>query len=247
MSSLLQSLRKKQAFLSKEACHPNVHIGKPFTESILETDYRAMLGFKGQYEIYIESSERHWYIMTCLNLIGSQFPYIGFETTTKRIPDYERLIPVMRVVEKGQAQEEPIGNPPLPPQPGSATSATSNVGAAHVASTIGAMDKVELVNGRQLKHVGTVKLSLNELCQKAEEVRTCLGRYNLFLCNSQHFCNGLLAKIGLESSQQPMVAPRSLEEQLFDMCSTVFPKYESQPNVQSESIESEDVDEFKGY
>lgn len=244
MSSLLQSLRKKQEFLFKEAYHPNVHIGKPFTESILETDYRAMLGFKGQYEIYIESSEKHWYIMTCLNLIGSEFPYIGFETTTKRIPDYERLIPVMRVVEKGQAQEELIGNPLLPPQTGSAT---SNVGAAHVASTIGAMDKVELVNGRHLKHVGTVKLSLNELCQKAEEVRTRLGRYNLFLCNSQHFCNGLLAEIGLESSQQPTVPPRSLEEQLFDMCSTVFPKYESQPNVRNDSIESEDVDEFKGY
>lgn len=244
MSSLLQSFRSKQEFLFKEACHPNVHIGKPFTESILETDYRAMLRFKGQYEIYIDNSEMHWCIMTCLNLIGSQFPYIVFETTTKRIPDYERLIPVMRVVENEQEQEKCIGNPQLPPQTGSATSATSNVGAAHVVS---ATDKVELVNGRQLKHVGTVEISLNELCQNAEEVRTRLGRYNLFLCNSQHFCNGLLAKIGLESSQQPTVAPRSLEEQLFDMCSTVFPKYESQPNVQSESIESEDVDEFKGY
>lgn len=246
MSSLL-SFRSKQAFLSKEPHHPNVHIGKPFTESILETDYRAMLEFKGQYEIYIDSSERHWYIVTFLNLIGSEFPYISFETTTKRIPDYERLIPVMRVVEKRHGQEEPIGNPLLPPQTGSAIPAMSNVGPAYVASTMRTMNKVELVNGRQLKHVGTVKLSLNELCQKAEEVRTSMGRYNLLLCNSQHFCNSLLATIGLESSQQPTVAPRSSEEQLFDMCSTVFPTYEFQTNVRSEGIESEDVDEYKGF
>ena len=232
--------------------HPFLLQG-PFMEIIMSTTYKPVLNVKGQFNFYIDTSKRHWYIMTQLQLDNSQFPYVSFEATTEHIPTSDRLIPTMRVVEaeeveaERQAQDMKALNRkviqrsrPLPQQLSDAASAaTTSIGAAGqlaVTSAVGSVDpnyglmqKVMLVGGRQLRYVGTIKASMNELCRKADRVIERMGEYNLFKNNCQHFCNNLLGEIGLVCAQKkPTFGPQTTltpGEDSFDLTANVVSEY----------------------
>jgi hypothetical protein len=218
MSSLSKRSRSNPSLI-RRIDHPNVYnvIGQPFTESIFGTNYKAVVNFRGQYEIYFGTAEKHWLIMAQLVLPDTEFQYISFEATTRRVPVSNRLIPAMRVVdaslvaEDRQTHVQPVGG------------------------------RVVFVNGKQLKSVGSVNITMSELCRKAEDVRTSMGRYDVLSSNSQHFCNKLLGELGLPCAQQKPEPAQ--EEQLFDMCSTVFPNQE----LPLDGVDKEAVEEFKGY
>ena len=226
---------------------------KPFKGAILHTSYKPIVNVKGLFDVFINTTKRHWYIMIHVKMVDSDFPYVSFEATTKCVPRYERLIPTMRVVEAShvEAKQEEIAKralteevidriPPLPEQLSAAATTAANVievaGQLTAASTIASLDKecgesmikqFMMVGGMELKHVGAYEGTLNELCQKADNVIVRMGGYNLFRNNCQHFCNNLLSEIGLESGKQKTsVGPTTTltpEDKTFDMCDSLFP------------------------
>lgn len=226
---------------------------KPFRNAILYTSYKPMVKVKCLFDVFINTTKRHWYIMIHMNMVDSDFPYVSFEATTKCVPCYERLIPAMRVVEASHVEakqeeiakraltDEVIGRiPPLPEQLSAAANTAANVievaGQLTAASTIASLDKgcgesmikqFMMVGGMELKHVGTYQGTLNELCQKADSVIVRMGKYNLFCNNCQHFCNNFLCEIGLESGKQKTsIGPSttlSIEDKTFDMSDSLFP------------------------
>lgn len=238
--------------------HYNVIQDKPFREAILYTSYKPMVNVKCLFDVFINTSKRHWYIMIHMNMVDSDFPYVSFEATTKCVPSYERLIPAMRVVEAShvEAKQEEIARralreeviehiPPLPTQLSAAATAASNVievaGQLTAASAIGSLHReygermireFMLVDGMELKHVGTYQGTLNELCQRADRVIVKMGAYNLFRSNCQHFCNNFLSEIGLESGKQKTsIGPTTTvtrEEQSFDMTDSLSPSANTQ-------------------
>ena len=218
MSSLSQHRRNIPSQIGR-IDHPNVYnvIGQPFTESIMGTNYRPVMNLRGQYDIYFGTTEHHWFIMAHLVMPDTEFQYVSFEATTRSVPIYNRLIPAMRIVEAAAVAEN--------------TQAQQTV-----------EGKAVLVNGKQLRSVGSVVVSMNELCRKAEDVRTSMGKYDVSSRNSQHFCNKLLGELGLPCVQP---APEPVQDkQLFDMCSTVFPNQELPP---PDGIDKEASEEFRGY
>jgi hypothetical protein len=237
----------------------------PFTEIIMSTTYKPVLNIKGQFNFFIDTSKRHWYIMTQLQLDNSQFPYVSFEATTESIPTSDRLIPTMRVVEAEEVEAEKHAHDmqalnhevirhsrPLPQQLSDAASeACSNIGAAGqmaIASAVGALDRhygsmlmqrFMWVGGRQLKYVGTKEVTMNELCRKADKIIVGMGRYNLFNRNCQHFCNNLLCEIGLESAQEKTFGPQTTltpEEESCDITASVMSEFNPPTTVGQWSV-----------
>ena len=83
----------------------SVNFGSPFPEAILNTPYQYIPNVPGEYDIYLDSSGYHWYIMVHYKVEGGNLPKISFEITCDKLFKGD-LIPTMRVVEENDSDTE---------------------------------------------------------------------------------------------------------------------------------------------
>ena len=74
-----------------------VSFGSPFPKAIKKTPYKYLLNVEGEYDIYLDSSGYHWYIMVHYKVEGGELPKISFEVTCDKLSKGD-LIPTMRVL-----------------------------------------------------------------------------------------------------------------------------------------------------
>ena len=106
MASSISSSSSKSNKSSVARHKQQVHLDSPFPEAIAETDYRTMLHFPMDYDIYLDNSGWHWFILVQAKLENTCFPYITLEVTTNK--KHNDLIPTMRVIQKTNIDEPHI-------------------------------------------------------------------------------------------------------------------------------------------
>ena len=205
-----------------------VSFGSPFPEAILNTPYKYFLDFPGNYDIYLDSSGYHWYIMVQCNMEGVNLPKISFEITCDTIVKRD-LIQTMRVLEENDSDTEIVARGraikgAIKGAGGVGAGAGAMIGgvagpagmvlgsilglivgaAAGGAVAVGGAGGVRgvmlLMSGTELRKVGTMKTTIMKLCETAEAVRVGMGKYNLITNNCQHFCNNVLEKLELPTT-----------------------------------------------
>ena len=207
----------------------NVDFGSPFPEAILNTPYQYFLNFPSKYDIYLDSSGYHWYIIVQCNMDGVNLPKISFEITCDKLFKGV-LIPTMRVIENnsdtlivayGRAAKVaggtagvhvvddakagdaagPVGSVLGTIASVAVTFGVTAVGAVGAITGVGGVQgAMLLMSGIKLRKVSPMTTTIMKLCETAEAVRVGMGNYNLITNNCQHFCNNVLKKLGLPTT-----------------------------------------------
>ena len=230
LSSFKSSSSSSPSDSSKDKEDKNsVNFGSPFPEAILNTPYKHFLDFPGKYDIYLDSSGYHWYIMVQCNTDGVNLPKISFEITCDKLFKGD-LIPTMRVLEENDSDTEIVAhghaaNISLLVSAGvligvvagpagmavggvlgsilANVAVTATAGAGVVAGVVaaGGVQGVMLsMSGTKLRNVGTLTTTIKKLCETAEAIQIGMGKYNLLTNNCQHFCNNVLEKLELPTT-----------------------------------------------
>lgn len=154
-------------------------VNVPFTEAVKDPllEYKPILDVPMDYDIYLDSSALHWYLVVRGNLPKSNFPYVTFEITTDEY--YSSIIPEMRLINPEKEEENLY----------------------HSSGIVCSMaDYVYRFSGCYMTKKGKVHATMRELSEIAEGVRQNMGNYSLFSKNCQVFCNEFLKKHGLPTT-----------------------------------------------
>ena len=200
----------------------DVDFGSPFTEAITNTPYQYILHSPQEYNIYLDTSGLHWYIMVHCNMDGGEFPYVSLEITADKAFGSD-LVPTMRTLEKintGRRREKGYGrmSDSVAAGVGGIAGAAlgmaggpigiivgyivgKSVGVGVNAGTGGMRGAMLTFSGSKPTKVGTMKTTIMELCDTAETVRIGMGKYHLLTNNCQHFCNNVLEKLELPTTR----------------------------------------------
>ena len=217
---------------------------QPFHVAIASTAYKPILNVPLDYDIYLDSSGYHWFVLVKANMEGSSFPYVTLEITTDS--SLTPLIPTMRVSQPDNIEEPSHGAPGKPRILGPVVATATGV---VVGATLGALEgPVEGVAGAMLgvhlglalaeaqggvqaimlhfggtkkTKVGSTNTSIAKLCTMAEQIRLGMGKYSLVWNNCQHFCNNVLSKLGLPT-QPPTVGPETTAVEGMDNIHNIF-------------------------
>ena len=179
----------------------NVSFPEAVKDPILQ--YNTVLNVTMDYDIYLDSSDLHWYLVVHGNMPGADFPYVTIEITTDQISS--SMIPEMRLIHPEKEQEN------LYHSSGIVCPIT---------------DYVYRFSGCYMTRKGTVHTTMRNLSEIAERVRQNKGDYNLFFNNCQDFCNGFLMENGLPTTTTTV----SFDEQImtvlmmFAMMKETMPK-----------------------
>lgn len=183
--------------------------GSTFLEAIQTTAYQPVLDVKFDYNIYLEKSSYHRFLM--VRSKTGKFPYIILEITTDAPLQDGDIIPVMRTI------------PSLYDADGNDDFTRANVAYLRKAACrnkytdrikgwLGlptTLDEATLADimvhfeGFRPELSGTVNMSIKELCVVADSIREDMTRkrYNLLTNNCQHFCNRILLQFNLPQVQ----------------------------------------------
>ena len=250
MSSSLRSSRSSSSSSNKDKEGKEdeniVDFGSPFTKAILKTPYKPILNVSGEYDIYLDTSGLHWYIMVRINMKDGDFPYVSLEITADKLFG-SNLIPTMRSLEEintGSSRETCFGcvSDNVAADVGGIAGAALGVvggplgillgyiagrpvGVGVNAGIQGGMRGVMLsFSGSKPTKVGTMKTTIKELCKTAETIRGRMGEYHLLINNCQHFCNNVLEKLELPTTRTT-VGPRTTNVNNFDDINEIFAIY----------------------
>ena len=246
-SSSLRLIRSRSSSSSSkdkknEEDKNDVDFGSPFTEAIMNTPYQYILHSPQEYNIYLDTSGLHWYMMVHCNMEGGEFPYVSLEITADKAFGSD-LIPTMRALEKintGNSREKGYGrvSDSVAADFGGIAGAALGVVGGPIGITLGyivgrpigvgvnagiqgGMRGVMLTfSGSKPMKVGTMKTTIMELCDTAETIRIGMGKYHLFTNNCQHFCNNVLEKLKLPTTRTT-VGPRTTDVN-FDEIDEIF-------------------------
>lgn len=195
-------------------------INNPFHEAIKQCpELKCVLNFPLQYDIYLDSSEKHWYLMVHCNMEGSDFPYVTFEITSNKLFK-GKIIPTMRIVKKDTFDQKVSENEKK--EFSLSESVKNAIDMSIVAGSGGVRAAMLEMSGRRPIKLATRETTLMELCKKAERVRRGMGQYNVLKKNCQHFCNNVLQKLGLPTTPTT-VGPRTTEVEDVDDFDRLFP------------------------
>ena len=75
----------------------------------MNTPYKHFLKFPSKYDIYLDNSGYHWYIMVQCDMDGVNLPKISFEVTCDKLFKGD-LIPTMRVLEENDSDTEIVAH-----------------------------------------------------------------------------------------------------------------------------------------
>ena len=176
-------------------------------DTIKATPYELLLNDPLDYDIYLDSSRWHWYILVRPNLQGSELPFIIIAITTDKTL---KLIPIMRIIPI-QANDD-LHHTAV--AIGAARADAGIVAATVVGAGIGAV--MDIFSGTNETRVGSVKITIADICKLANEVQLKMGSYNLFRRNCQHFCNNFLAALGLPTESTTIGPDVTLDPDIID-------------------------------
>ena len=148
---------------------------RPFPKAIVKTLYRHVLGVEFEYEIFLYHKKSHWYMLVHCVQEGSDFPYLRLEIVTD---GKGKIIPLTRELKNDGYKLT------------GCSTLTSD-------GDVSRMCEMSL-DLSQLEKVGTVRISIEHLCKKAEDVRLEMGEYRMFTSNCQQFCNNVIKALGLD-------------------------------------------------
>lgn len=186
-----------------------VKINEPFPMAIKTCKgFEYILDAPLSYDIYLECSGLHWFLLVHCCGKGTSFPYISLEITTDTST---HLIPTMRIIQASNIDREAhsahacLGD--------AEKTAASQLGKLMTTLKRGGVGAVVITFGRiKPTKIGTKHNTIMELCEKAEHVRLGMRNYKLFMNNCQHFCNNVLQELGLPP-QPTNVGPRNTKFQ----------------------------------
>lgn len=205
---------------SKRDPENHLMLNNPFHEAIKQCpELKCVLNLPLQYDIYLDSSEKHWYIMVHCNEEGGDFPYVTFEITSNKLFKGE-IIPTMRIMTKDTFDQKVDETDKR--EFSLSESIKKAIDMSVVAGNGGVRDVMLKMSGRRPTKLDTRKTTLMELCKSAERVRRGMGKYNVMKKNCQHFCNNVLQKLGLPTTRTT-VGPRTTEVEDMDDFDRLFP------------------------
>ena len=171
-----------------------VSFNVPFDTAVQKkkTEYRPILEVPLDYDIYLDSSSLHWYLVVHCQM--GDFPYISFEITTDKTLT---LIPTMRIIWKDNTEDHHNACGYL--KIGTAVEPLGSVFTA-IAGGGGVRDIMLAFAGINMTKKGTIKTTMRKLSELAEKIRQEMGIYKLISNNCQHFCNNFLLALGLPTT-----------------------------------------------
>ena len=179
-------------------------LNMPFPEAVEHPilQYKPILDDILKYDIYLDSSGLHWYVVIHADAPIGKFPYVAFEITRNNSlwsaikGENSLLVTSTRIIptEKGLYQSGGVVCPTLK-------------GAGLVASMVGvgSMEEFMLnISGCYLPKKGTIRTTMRGLSEIAERVQQEMGAYNLYSSNCRHFANKFLSELGLPTTPDTM-------------------------------------------
>ena len=151
-----------------------VQFNDPFPTAIAKTAYKDIVNVPLDYNIYLDNSGQHWYLL--IHAKKSSLPYITLEITTdshlKHLVSQTLMISTMRVI---TVVEEAVHT---------ATTVLRNWMPLREAGAIiqalmhreGAQELMLAFGGTNKTHLGCRKTTIIELCETAEEITGQNGR-----------------------------------------------------------------------
>ena len=223
--SSLKSISRYSSSDSSSKKDPENHLllHEPFPEAITKCpELKCILNVTMNYDIFLGSSGKHWYLMVHCNVEGGDFPYITFEITSN-IHFEGKMIPTMKIIPNDVFnsivfKEDIKLKVPVAVGVGIGGGIGSSLGAA-IGGGVGAI--MMAMAGQKPTLLDTRKTTLMELCKTAEKVRCGMGEYNLLKNNGQHFCNNVLEELGLPTTPTT-VGPITTEVEDMDDVNPVF-------------------------
>ena len=171
---------------AKQKAKDYVSFDAPFNEAVATTEvqYTTVLDAPMNYDIYLDSSCLHWYLVVHSNMEGANFPYITFEITTDKTL---KLIPTMRIIHNENEQNY--------------HAIAIFRDAARAVERGGSVAELMLkFSGFNMEKQGTVNTTMRKLSELAERIRQEMGTYRLLSNNCQHFCNTFLKALDLPTT-----------------------------------------------
>ena len=202
-----------------------VQFNDPFPKAIESTVYGPILNVPLEYEINLDSSGWHWFLLVKGKMEGANYPLISFEVTTDN--NGQQLIPTMRVIWPQSADQPNIHAEILFNIAkgaltglgfGAAGMALGSIAGAAVAlAQGGGIQKAMLkFGGTDMTFIGSKHTTIANLCKTAEKIRLEMGTYNLFSRNCQHFCNNFLSAYGFTTKPTTIGPEISLAPDVID-------------------------------
>ena len=211
-----------------------VQFNDPFPTAIMTTEYKPIVGTPMKYDIYLDSSGLHWFLVVKGNMRGADFPYISLEITTDQ--SCTQLIPTMRVIQSKSimlpnveaqfyykiAQKSLIGR-------GLEATGTNAVGGIFSAAMTlalggGIQNAMLQLGGTNMQLIGSMSTTIGKLCETAEKTRLAMGTYSLAKRNCQHFCNNILSAYRFPTTPTTLAAFMSLAPDMIDNVFTLIVK-----------------------
>ena len=195
-----------------------------------------------EYDIYLDNSEKHWYLMIKCAVKGKTFPAVTHEIASKKLFG-GRMIPITTIVESDSKifaflnagdDGDDAGDTNVADAPEVSGVAEMNVFLGGPNNYL-IRKFVQILRGENPHKVGTVEKTLNELCATAEEIRL-EGKYNIFTNNCQDFCNKVLRKLGLPPEPSTFKPQLQIKEGL----SVATAEFEATPT----ELDVEEFDDF---
>ena len=182
------------------------YLNESFPENVENpsSQYKPILDDTLEYDIYLDSSGIHWYVVVHANAPIGKFPYVTFEIT-RNISlwsaikgENSPLVTLTGIIcpekEKGLYQSSGFVCPTLK-------------GAGLVASMAGggSIGHTMLnISGCYLTKKGTLNTTMRNISEIAERIRQEMGTYNLYSSNCRHFANKFLSELGLPTTPDTM-------------------------------------------
>lgn len=157
MSWSSSSSSSKSSSSKKKDPKNQLLLHEPFPEAIKQCEeLKCILHAPMEYEIFLDSSGYHWYLLVKPKMEGATFPYATLEITTMKAFGGE-MIPTMRIISDNPSDE---------------TSFFSDLWSAYKRILLqgGIGDTMLLFGGKKWETKGTRETTLMELCKIAEKV-----------------------------------------------------------------------------
>ena len=183
-----------------------------FTKAILKTDYSSVRDIRLEYDVFLENSGLHWFIMVRPK-DGQLLPYIVFEITTNSVDEGD-IIPAMRVI------PNPFGDADLTKSHIAYLRKSTSSLSMRITQWLGlssddrTLPEVMLeFAGFKAHIVGTVDMKMIEFCRISKLIveKMAKKKYLLRTNNCQHFCNMFLHEIDLKEELTTLGAKDELK------------------------------------
>lgn len=222
MASIKGSFQYSKKLLSKindageNAADPFVVVGSTFLEAIQTTDYKCVLDLDFEYDIYLESTKFHWFLM--VRSRSGKFPFIILEITTH--VHNRDIIPAMRAIPSTYGADDGFSKANIAYL---RKAACRNQFTDRIKDFFGlptelddaSMSEIMLhLEGFNPKIKGTKRITMKGLCATADSICAEMAKkmYNLRNNNCQHFCNKVLSHFDLPTTKPTLAGEEGLEE-----------------------------------